>query len=252
MMDKDKLRKADIFSGLLILASGIFIVSQALKMPMKDSWGGVQNVWYVSPAIFPLFVGAMISLLGALLIRTAIKEVGMETIKAVVSFVFSPDCIRFLKLDSNVRFYAVTTILLSFVFLFIPRVDFFPGAILFLLVFISMFYLEDIEILKQLIKFYLIQVSVLFLFFVLKLDSYFSSFLSYPGDVLTLLFIPAYAGYAYTVCRHNSVFLKKFKTSILVAVLAPIIIGMIFKYFLLVPMPFEGLVVELMDAVWYM
>ena len=34
-------------------------------MPMKDTWGGVQNVWFVSPALFPLFVGAMIMLLGA-------------------------------------------------------------------------------------------------------------------------------------------------------------------------------------------
>ena len=71
MMEKDKLRRADMFSGSLICLLGLWIISQALKMPMKDSWGGVQNVWFVSPAIFPLFVGAMITLLGAMLIRTA-------------------------------------------------------------------------------------------------------------------------------------------------------------------------------------
>ena len=31
----------------------------------------------------------------------------------------------------------------------------------------------------------------------------------------------------------------------------PLLIGMIFKYFLLVPMPFEGLIVELLDLIWY-
>jgi hypothetical protein len=36
-----------------------------------------------------------------------------------------------------------------------------------------------------------------------------------------------------------------------VAVVAPFIICPIFKYFLLVPMPKEGLVVALLDAVWY-
>ena len=69
MIEKDKLRKADVYSGAIIFLFGLWVVLQALKMPMKDSWGGVQNVWYVSPALFPLFVGSMIMLLGALLVR---------------------------------------------------------------------------------------------------------------------------------------------------------------------------------------
>ncbi len=84
MMDKGQLRKADIFSGGLIMLFGLWVISQALKMPMKDSWGGVQNVWFVSPALFPLFVGAMITLLGALLIRTALKTVGSAGLKEVL------------------------------------------------------------------------------------------------------------------------------------------------------------------------
>ncbi len=47
MLEKDKLRKADIFSGSIISLFGLWIISQAVKMPMKDSWGGVQNVWFV-------------------------------------------------------------------------------------------------------------------------------------------------------------------------------------------------------------
>ena len=67
MLEKDILRKADVFSGILFFCFGLFVVLQALKMPMKDSWGGVQNVWYVSPALFPLFVGGIIALLGLIL-----------------------------------------------------------------------------------------------------------------------------------------------------------------------------------------
>jgi len=74
MMDKDKLRKADLFSGSIIFLLGLYIVAESLQMPMKDSWGGVQNVWYVSPAIFPLFVGAMITLLGGFLVKVAFKR----------------------------------------------------------------------------------------------------------------------------------------------------------------------------------
>ena len=39
--------------------------------------------------------------------------------------------------------------------------------------------------------------------------------------------------------------------SLIVAFVALTLIGIIFKYFLLVPMPFEGLVVQLLDSIWY-
>ena len=76
MLEKEKLRKADIFSGSIIFFFGLWIVLQAVKMPMKDSWGGVQNVWYVSPALFPLLVGAMIALL-AVTVVLVIRVVGL-------------------------------------------------------------------------------------------------------------------------------------------------------------------------------
>ena len=80
MLEKEKLRKADVYSGIVIFLFGAWIVWQASKMPMKDSWGGVQNVWFVSPALFPLFVGGMIMLLGLLLFRTALKTIGMKVV----------------------------------------------------------------------------------------------------------------------------------------------------------------------------
>ena len=36
------------------------------------------------------------------------------------------------------------------------------------------------------------------------------------------------------------------------AIVAPFIVGMIFKYFLLVPMPSEGLVIAVTDYFWYL
>ena len=52
MMEKEKLRKADAYCGIVIFIFGAWIVRQATKMPMKDRWGGVQNGWFVSPALF--------------------------------------------------------------------------------------------------------------------------------------------------------------------------------------------------------
>jgi hypothetical protein len=137
MMDKNKMRKADIYSGAAICLFGLWIILQALKMPMKDSWGGVQNVWYVSPAIFPLFVGSMIMLLGALLCRTALKMVGFKAFGETVRWLSSKALLQFLNSTPNLRFYTIVVLFLSFVFLTIPRIDFFISAVLFLVVFIS-------------------------------------------------------------------------------------------------------------------
>ena len=173
MMEKDKLRKADIFSGGIIFLFGLWIVSQALKMPMKDSWGGVQNVWFVSPALFPLFVGAMIMLLGALLIRIAFREVGSKELKGVLRWLGSPDVIRFLKTAPLLRFYAIVVLFFSFVYLNIPRIDFFLCSVLFLVVFISMFYFDNDTLLKKMFFFYLAGTILLVIFLTSGLSSRF-------------------------------------------------------------------------------
>lgn len=251
MMDKDKLRKADIFSGGIIMLFGIWVVSQALQMPMKDSWGGVQNVWFVSPALFPLFVGAMIALLGALLIRTALKSVGLAGLQAVLGWLASRDLLQYLKSASNLRFYAMVILFFSYVFLAIPRVDFFACSVLFLIAFISMFYFDDDHLLKKLMGFYLVLAMGLLLFFVFQLPPALENSLPYAGDWLTLGLIGVYSGYTWQTIRGNPQLRKKYRTCLILAVAAPFTIGPVFKYFLLVPMPTEGLVVAVMDAIWY-
>jgi hypothetical protein len=252
MMEKEQLRKADIFSGSIIFLLGCFIISEALKMPMKDSWGGVQNVWYVSPAIFPLFIGAMISLLGALLIRTAFKTAGMKGLKQVKSYLLSNEFKQFLKIDENIRFYAILVMLTSFVYLYLPRVDFFLAAIQFLFIFVTMFYWEEIVLLKKLFTLYLIFSLAFILVMVSGLDEQLSSFIDYPLDGLVLLCIPGLLGYGFFLSRQTPDLFRKFKISFTISILAPLVIGIIFKYLLLVPMPFEGMVIELIDIIWYM
>ena len=251
MMEKDKLRKADIFSGGVIFFFGLWIISQGLKMPMKDSWGGVQNVWFVSPALFPLFVGAMIAILGALLVRTALKEVGVSAFKNVLRWFFSPDLAQFLKTPPVMRFYAMAVLFMAFVFLNIPRIDFLLSSVLFLIAFISMFYFDDDVLLKRMFFFYLAGTFACMIFFLLGLSKALESTLPYPSDWLTLIFICAYVIYARTLISKSPQLLKKYRTSLILAVIVPFIICPIFKYFLLVPMPKEGLVVALMDAIWY-
>ena len=252
MMDKEKLRKADFFSGIIISLFGAWIVRQAFKMPMKDSWGGVQNVWFVSPALFPLFVGFVIIILGALLSRIAWKKVGKEEIGAVIYWLLSKSNVKFLASASTLRFYAIVTLFLSFVYLNIPRIDFFLGSILFLSAFISMFYFDDNGLLKKLFFFYLTGVVVFIIYFATGMDSLLKNAVPHFGDVLAVFFILAYCFYAWVQVRHNPSFRKKFRIGMIIAVAAPLIVIPIFKYFLLVPMPYEGLILTFLDKVWYL
>ena len=252
MLEKEKLRKADIYSGLAIFLFGLFIVLMGTEMPMKDSWGGVQNVWYVSPALFPLAVGGIIMVLGALLTRTALKMAGIKAFVETVRWFGSRDLIQFLFSDSVIRFYAIIVLFLSLVYLTIPRIDFFLSAVLFLTVFITMFYFDDDLLLKKLLYFYLVGIGVLIVYFEAGLDTKLGRFLPFGADVLAICFILAYCIYAWILVRSRPALRKKFRTSLIVAVAAPFIIGPIFKYFLLVPMPTEGLIVAVLDYFRYL
>jgi hypothetical protein len=251
MLGKDKLRKADVYSGIVIFLFGAWIVWQASKMPMKDSWGGVQNVWFVSPALFPLFVGAMIMLLGLLLFRTALKTIGMKTFGSTLQWLLSSNLFQFLNTVSVLRFYAIAVLFLAFVYLNIPRIDFFLSAVLFLSVFITMFYFDEAALLKKLFFFYLAGTAFFIIYFAFGLDGWLSPVLPYAKDILTLGFILGYCLYAWRLIRTSPLLRKKYRTGLIVAVVSPFVVGLIFKYFLLVPMPAEGMVVALLDAIWY-
>lgn len=251
MLEIEKLRKADIFSGIIIGLFGLWVISQGLKMPMKDSWGGVQNVWFVSPALFPLLVGAVIALLGIGLVINALKTVGLTGFTDTLAWLKSPALIHFIKSDSMMRFHAILVLLFSFVFLNIPRIDFFLCAVLFLAAFITMFYLDDPALLIKMLRVYLAGTVGFLLWFLLGIPASLESTLPYPSDWLTLGFILVYCFTVYGMIRRNPSLRKKYKTGLIISMAAPFTIGTIFKYFLLVPMPTEGLIVALMDAIWY-
>ena len=69
--------------------------------------------------------------------------------------------------------------------------------------------------------------------------------------IIGLVFLLAYCVYAWRLIRHSPPLRRKYRTGLIVAFVAPLLVGSIFKYFLLVPMPAEGLVVALLDAIWY-
>ena len=251
MMELNKLRKADIFSGAAILLLGFFIVIQALKMPMKDSYGGVQNVWYVSPALFPLFIGGILIVLGFFLVKTALKTVGFAGFNNVLFFLRSTEFLNFLKQEASVRFYSIVFNLLVFVFILIPHIDFFLASTLFLLVFFFMFYCGDHHYLLYVFHLTITESIILSIFLFSPLLTTFNSLLPYSADWLTIILTGTLIYFSKKKQVFSPILKKRFKLSLLIGFVAPLTIGISFKYFLLVPMPYEGLIVQILDAVWY-
>jgi hypothetical protein len=251
MMDLPTLRKADIFSGAAITLLGLFIISQAIKMPMKDSWGGVQNVWFVSPALFPLLVGGMLIFLGIVLMVVALRTVGSEGLSAFFSYLCSSSFADFLKNQDTIKFYAIVLNLLSLVFIMVPRVDFFLAATFFLLMCFFMFYCADFRNLLRMLGFAILVVLLLCSSIYFQLDERLAALTDYGVDWLVLLFMPILCLLGWLAVKDRREKRRKYRISLVVGLLAPLIIGMIFKYFLLVPMPHEGLIVQLLDSIWY-
>ena len=251
MMAKDKLRKADFFSGAAVLLVGLFIIGQGVRMPMKDSWGGVQNVWFVSPALFPLFVGAMLSLLGLILMRTALQAIGREGLAEVFRYLLSGELRHFLRQEGTIRFYGTVVNLVIFVFLLVPRVDFFLASTLFLLSFFFMYYCGSLLFINRMILFSLGWALLLGLIHASGLSAAAGSMLAYPLDWLSLVWVMSLVFYARKCLTLADDIRRKYRISLLVGLAAPLTVGIVFKYFLLVPLPCEGLVVQVLDAVWY-
>jgi hypothetical protein len=147
-MKKKELRRADFITSVLLLLFSAWIIMETLKMPMKDTFGGVQNVWYVSPALFPLIISIFIMVLGAVLLIHSIKTGGAK-------YFLDNFSVRYKGLsEKNIRFIGILLALFSFVYLNIPRIDFFISVTLFLTYFISVFYFDDKDLLKKLTLFY--------------------------------------------------------------------------------------------------
>ncbi len=251
MLSKEKLRKADVYTGFLITLLGIWICFEALQMPMRDSYGGVQNVWYVSPAIFPLIIGAVLTLLGLLLLAIAVKSLGsgstLQLFKDTVSKVFS----RHRLTLSTARFLSIASCFVFYIFMNVPRVDFVICSILFLFVFIQSFYPDEERYLIKISTIYFIGSIVFVAYFGFGMAKSLQASYRYITDILNIVFVLVMVAYTFWLFRREAELFRKFKIGLVISFTVPLLVGPIFKYRLLIPLPYEGLTAEFMDFLVY-
>jgi uncharacterized membrane protein YidH (DUF202 family) len=244
-MDKKEMRKKDFITSLNLIAFGIFMILYTIfYIPMKDSWGGVMNVWYVSPGLFPVCIGILIILLGLVLLRRAILDGGARKyVEDLSRGRQSP--------EKTLRLLGILTVISAYVYLHIPRVDYFLSTVFCLLVFISFFYLEAPGALKKLFSFYLSGCLFLFVLSLAGIDRVLNEIFPYAMDLLVLVLLLAYALFCWKLVRHEAVMRRRFRLTVIMAIVPSLVLIPSFKYFLLVPLPVEGAFIEVMNIVRY-
>ncbi|MEM5947668.1 hypothetical protein WKV44_03830 [Spirochaetia bacterium 38H-sp] len=249
MKDKEQLRKSDFWVSFFILFFGIWIIAEALKMPLTDSYAGVQNAWYVSPALFPLIIGSLLILLAILLFFLALKEGGAKGLLERIQSV--PSRINKLLDEKNIRLYAILLAFTSFVYLDIPRIDFFLSILLFLGFFLTSFYFDNVPLLKRFLVFYFIENFILLVLFITPVADILKSLFLYSMDVIALIMFVAYMVYVRKSISNDQELRQKYRQVMLISWLVPLIIVPIFRYALLVQFPVEGGIVGIMHLVYY-
>lgn len=245
-MEENKLRQYDFITSVGLLLFGLWVLAEAFKMPMKDSYGGVQTVWYVSPALMPLFISGGIILLGITLLINSIRTGG------AASFIKAVKETSHIKLTVETkRIFSVVLGFTALIYLYIPHVDFYLSLALFLLFVCVAFYADNETFRMKFTRHFLVG-SLLFTILVATgLDDFLKGILKYNVDILVLLFIIYLNIAARRIGKKMELSSKIFRTVSWVSMIVPLILCPLFRYFLLVPLPVEGGIIKLMNLVYY-
>lgn len=249
-MDKAKLRGLDIVSGLVFVLFALFGFFETFQMPMTETYGGVSNVWYVSPALFPLFVNSGILILGAGLVLFAVREGGAAYLKASYAEFLTR---KFTGIaDQHQKFAALLVFFCGQIYVFMPTIDFYLSMVLFITVFISAFYFEDMRLLRRMSVLYLgITAFVLVLRLTGGVAYLEEEVFEYAADLFVLVFLLFTTAFLIVYCKGDPENKRKSRTVLLIAYLAPLVLILLFKFILLIPMPHEGGFIEMMSELSY-
>jgi len=243
MDDLLRMRRADFWTSLIFFAIAAGMIGSAMTMPFKESFAGVQNAWYVSPALFPLMIAGGLVILATTLFCNAIRTGGARAALA------SLGCWDEASREATARMLVAIAIIVGYVYGVIPRVDYVIATTLFLQVFIAAFYVGRTEVMR-------LQTSV-FLFvaipaFLLDLFGLYPT----PGTSLrcaldlAVLLITAWLGVVtWRRLAPDPTGRRRFAITIAVSITVALLTSVSFKFGLLVPLPAEGPVVRAIETV---
>jgi hypothetical protein len=233
MIEKDKIRGFDIVSGILFIFFGLWILVEALKMPLAESYGSAKNAWYVSPALFPLIIGGGIVVISILIVLHALRNGGFAQLMQ------KGEEKRLLS-EKNIRYLCILIPLFSLVYVMLKRIDFIQSSMFFLFFTVFVFYIDNIAVMKRTLVYFTAIVLLYILLTITGIIQIWNTKYPYLIDVISLvLFILLCLG-AWFQISSSDLYRGKFKIILMVSIGIPFFLAVVFRFLLRIPLPREG------------
>ncbi len=240
MENMHDLRKKDVITGILLFVFGVAMFATAATYPMRESYGGVKNVWYASPALFPMIVAALLIIFAVILAANGV----WYQFTHQQSIVVTPD--RWQRLHALLF---ITATLSAFVYFYIPTVDFWIASLIYLYLFITHFYIQDTFSLTASGSLFVgVGVLMRVMGAMTELESMSAQFLRDGLCTAYFIWLVIYT-FRRTKSRAESTRPAKIVLAIVLATVTIIVIG--FKFGVLIPMPREGFYCYFLDEIYY-
>lgn len=134
MQDKKERNAAkDLFSGILLVIFGIYIVHEALNLK-------IYNTFIDAPGFFPSIVGTIIAVLGGILAFIGFKLGGIQEIKEICNFKVFKD---FIVSENTTRVIILIAMMIIYIWGFLGRIHFIAATSIYLAA--NFLYLKAVE-----------------------------------------------------------------------------------------------------------
>lgn len=237
-----RMRRADFWTSLIFFGIAAGMIGSAMTMPLKESFAGVQNAWYVSPALFPLMIAGALLILATVLLCNSIRTGGAQAALAAIGRRASGDG------DAMARMLTSIAIIAAYVYGLIPRVDYVIATALFLQVFIAAFYIGRKEIMRLHTLAVLLVAIPAFLADLFRFYPMPGALSRYLLDLLVLVVTVGLALVTWRRLASDAVSRRRFAAVLAISAIVALLTSLSFKFGLLVPLPAEGAVVRVLEV----
>lgn len=232
-LEQQQMHGWDFAFSLVVMVFALVVVANSLTMPFSGTVGGVTTEWYESPGLLPLFIGCSLFAAGLSVFLKSKAEQG----KALFA--------KHYKNINPTGFLISGGGIITYIYVLITWYDFFLASAVFLIFYIGFYYLDTESITKQLLKIYSATVVFSLLLFGSGASEYANAIYPYTTDIVLVVSALVMSGYLLHTARQHSVEMTaKVRRLLIISIVFPAVLCPIFRYFLLVPLPNEGLIVE--------
>ncbi|MDR9830899.1 hypothetical protein RCJ22_35535 [Vibrio sp. FNV 38] len=232
-LEQQQMHGWDFAFSLVVMVFSLIVVANSLTMPFSGTVGGVTTEWYESPGLLPLFIGCSLFAAGLSVFLKSKKSQGQALL------------IKHYKNINPTGFLISGGGILTYIYVLITWYDFFLASAIFLTFYIALYYLDIDKVTKQLLKIYGATILFSIVLFGSGVSEYLNTYYAYTTDLVLVISGIVMCGYLYQVAKDYGAEVKgKVRRLLIISLVFPAVLCPIFRYFLLVPLPNEGLVVE--------